>query len=92
MKRSRPLFRHYTNIAKCYEALGDLDQAKQQHDLALASVSQPSDSGPFYHGTRAGLKVGDLLTAGYASNYQPELVMSHIYFTALVNGAGRRLL
>lgn len=78
----------YTNIAKCYEALGDVDQAKQQHELALASVSQPSDSGPFYHGTRARLKVGDLLTAGYASNYQPALVMNHIYFTALVNGAG----
>ncbi len=31
---------------------------------------------------------GDLLTAGYGSNYQSDLTMNHIYFTALVNGAG----
>jgi hypothetical protein len=46
------------------------------------------DSGPFYHGTKADLRVGDLLTAGFPSNYRPEVVMNHIYFTALVNGAG----
>ncbi len=46
------------------------------------------DNGPFYHGTKADLKVGDLLTAGYRSNYRPEVTMNHIYFTALPNGAG----
>ena len=46
------------------------------------------DGGPFYHGTKADLKPGDLLTAGFHSNYKPEVVMNHIYFTALVNGAG----
>ncbi|WP_403001959.1 NAD(+)--rifampin ADP-ribosyltransferase [Pedobacter suwonensis] len=51
-------------------------------------MSQPIDEGPFYHGTRADLQVGDFLTAGCTSNYQSELVMNHIYFTALVNGAG----
>jgi len=78
----------YSNMAKCYEDLGDADHAKEYRDLALTSVSQPSDKGPFYHGTRADLQVGDLLTAGRTSNYQPELVMNHIYFTALLNGAG----
>lgn len=46
------------------------------------------DHGPFYHGTKADLKVGDLLTAGFPSNYKPEILMNHIYFTALPNGAG----
>lgn len=46
------------------------------------------DDGPFYHGTKADLKAGDLLTAGFKSNYKPEIVMNHIYFTALPNGAG----
>lgn len=46
------------------------------------------DNGPFYHGTRADLQTGDLLTAGFRSNYKPEVIMNHIYFTALVNGAG----
>ena len=46
------------------------------------------DNGPFYHGTKADLKAGDLLTAGFSSNYKPEVIMNHIYFTALVDGAG----
>lgn len=56
-----------------------------------SSTSDGSDilsSGPFYHGTKADLKIGDLLTAGFRSNYKPEIIMNHIYFTALVNGAG----
>ncbi len=47
-----------------------------------------ADTGPFYHGTKADLQIGDLLTAGFPSNYKPEVIMNHIYFTALVNGAG----
>ena len=46
------------------------------------------DEGPFFHGTRADLHIGDLLTAGFRSNYRPEIVMNHIYFTALRDGAG----
>ena len=46
------------------------------------------DIGPFYHGTIAGLSAGDQLTAGRRSNYRPDVVMNHIYFTALVGGAG----
>jgi len=46
------------------------------------------DEGPFFHGTKADLVVGDLLTAGFASNYRPEIIMNHIYFTALPDGAG----
>jgi rifampin ADP-ribosylating transferase len=32
--------------------------------------------------------VGDLLRAGFRSNYRPDVVMNHIYFTALPDGAG----
>jgi len=49
---------------------------------------QVLDEGPFFHGTRADLRVGDLLTAGFTSNYKDGLVMNHIYFTALSKGAG----
>lgn len=45
------------------------------------------DDGPFFHGTKAELGVGDLLSAGFHSNYRPEIVMNHIYFTALCDGA-----
>lgn len=47
------------------------------------------DDGPFFHGTKADLKVGDSLTAGFTSNYRDGVVMNHIYFTALAKGAGR---
>ena len=46
------------------------------------------DDGPFFHGTIADLDVGDFLTAGRRSNYRPEIVMNHVYFTALIDGAG----
>jgi tetratricopeptide (TPR) repeat protein len=78
----------YANIAKCYEDLNEPDKAKEHYALAASFKDKPSDKGPFYHGTRADLQVGDLLTAGGSSNYKAELVMNHIYFTALVNGAG----
>jgi rifampin ADP-ribosylating transferase len=78
----------YLNIAKCYEDLNDPDNAKKNHELAISFKNKPSDKGPFYHGTKADLKVGDLLTAGRESNYKSEFMMNHIYFTALVNGAG----
>jgi Rifampin ADP-ribosyl transferase len=54
----------------------------------VVGVNQALDEGPFFHGTKADMRVGDLLTAGFRSNYRPEVVMRHIYFTALRDGAG----
>lgn len=78
----------YSNIAKCYADLNDPGNAKRNYELATSFKNKPSDKGPFYHGTRADLQVGDLLTAGRGSNYHSEVIMNHIYFTALANGAG----
>ena len=78
----------YLNIAQCYEDLGDLASAKKNYELAASFKDKLSDSGPFYHGTRADLQVGDMLRAGFGSNYHNEVIMNHIYFSSLVNGAG----
>jgi hypothetical protein len=78
----------YSNISKCYEDLNDSVNANRNHELAISFKDKIFDEGPFYHGTKADLKTGDLLTAGSRSNYRPEVTMNHIYFTALVNGAG----
>lgn len=51
-------------------------------------MSDALDDGPFFHGTKADLRPGDLLTAGFPSNYRSEVVMNHIYFTAVADGAG----
>jgi rifampin ADP-ribosyltransferase len=45
------------------------------------------DRGPFFHGTRADLAVGDELVPGRASNFQAGRVMNHVYFTSLVDTA-----
>jgi len=78
----------YSRIAKCYEEIGKRDNAEKYYELAILLKDKISDRGPFYHGTKADLQVGDLLTAGKESNYKSGLIMNHIYFTALVNGAG----
>jgi tetratricopeptide (TPR) repeat protein len=79
----------YSNIAECYEDLSDLDNAQKNYESANSFTERnPSDIGPFYHGTKADLQVGDFLTAGSTSNYDSKITMNHIYFTALVNGAG----
>ncbi|SDA15567.1 rifampin ADP-ribosylating transferase [Methylobacterium sp. UNC378MF] len=51
-------------------------------------MTEALDEGPFFHGTIAKLYVGDFLIAGYRSNYRPDVVMNHIYFTSRVDGAG----
>jgi rifampin ADP-ribosylating transferase len=40
----------------------------------------------FYHGTKADLRVGDLLEAGFGSNFA-ERSLKHIYFTATLEAA-----
>ncbi|MCW2528295.1 MAG: rifampin ADP-ribosylating transferase [Pseudonocardiales bacterium] len=43
--------------------------------------------GPYYHGTKSGLRIGDELVAGYGSNFHEGRVSNNIYFTALVETA-----
>ncbi|WLR47408.1 NAD(+)--rifampin ADP-ribosyltransferase [Halobacillus litoralis] len=44
------------------------------------------DPGPFFHGTKAELKIGDLLQPQHLSNYQDKK-SNYIYFTATLNAA-----
>jgi hypothetical protein len=45
------------------------------------------DRGPFFHGTRAALRPGDLLTPGRPTNYGSGKVSGHVYLTASLEGA-----
>lgn len=40
----------------------------------------------FYHGTKADLKIGDLLAPGYGSNFV-ERELNHVYFAATLEAA-----
>ncbi len=44
-------------------------------------------TGPFFHGTRFAMTIGDELVAGRTSNFQEGRVMNHVYFSALVETA-----
>lgn len=43
--------------------------------------------GPFFHGTKTVLEVGDELKPGYGSNFQQGRVSNNIYFTAVLESA-----
>ena len=44
------------------------------------------DNGPFFHGTKAELNIGDLLEPQHLSNYQDKK-SNYIYFTATLDAA-----
>lgn len=47
----------------------------------------PTDSGPFFHGTKADLKPGDLLEPGLNSNYGEQKKANFVYMTATMDAA-----
>lgn len=46
-----------------------------------------NSSGPFYHGAKADLAQGDLITPGYASNYGKRKTAAFVYFAATLEAA-----
>ncbi len=45
------------------------------------------ESGALLHGTKADLKVGDLLEPGRGSNFEPGRIANHVYVTATLDAA-----
>lgn len=43
--------------------------------------------GPFYHGTKVDLAIGDLLFPGYPSNYEEGRISNNLYFSAILEPA-----
>ena len=50
-------------------------------------TSGAPDPGPFYHGTKAELKPGDLLEPGHRSNYGEGMRANYVYLTATLDAA-----
>ena len=72
----------HQKIAACYALLNSEKDVQYHQKMALSAVTAPADEGPFFHGTRANLDTGDTLTPNFTSNYQENLMMNHVYFTA----------
>lgn len=59
-------------------------------ELNIKNEQTPSrllDPGPFYHGTKAELKQGDLLEPGHGSNYSERKKANYVYLTATLDAA-----
>lgn len=48
---------------------------------------EPHESGALLHGTKADLRVGDLLVPGHLSNYEAGRIMNHVYLTETLDAA-----
>jgi hypothetical protein len=48
-----------------------------------------SDSGAFFHGTKAALKAGALLEPGYSSNYGDRREANYVYLAATLDAAAK---
>ena len=55
--------------------------------LQIRVVKKVSDSGPFYHGTKADLAIGDVLLPGYNSNYGEGKKAYFVYLTGTMDAA-----
>src|SRR5213595_2256141 len=55
--------------------------------INMDQVLSDLDSQPFYHGTKAGLKPGDLIQPGYNSNYGTRKKAAYVYLTATLEAA-----
>lgn len=51
------------------------------------TASDDLTSQRFYHGTKADLKPGDLITPGYSSNYGKRKQAAYVYLTATLDAA-----
>src|SRR5690349_14511601 len=60
VKPALPLL--YSNLAAYYTQAGDHENAEKNQQLADKCTDKPTDAGPFYHGTKADLQVGEFLT------------------------------
>jgi rifampin ADP-ribosylating transferase len=53
----------------------------------MTGPAATDDPGPFFHGTKADLAVGDLLSPGFSSNFGPGRQANFVYLTATLDAA-----
>jgi rifampin ADP-ribosylating transferase len=63
-----------------------MDETGEAH-IAVTYENSRAVEGPFYHGTKSALGIGDELVAGRGSNFQEGRFSNNIYFTSIVETA-----
>ena len=65
-----------------------MDLKKIQEGFTSVGIkTNVQDEGPFYHGTKADLKIGDYLVVGFDSNFGEQEKSNYIYLTATMDAA-----
>ena len=68
--------------------MGKFNLAEHQKGFTPVGIrTDVKESGTLYHGTKAKLKVGDLLEAGHMSNYDGQEKSHYIYLSATLDAA-----
>ena len=67
-------------------SIGSGDPKRSRRKQPRDDLCQGCRPGPFYHGTRADLNVGDRLAPGFTSNYA-DRKLSWIYFSGTLDAA-----
>jgi len=65
----------------------DLTEINKDEETTIVPVDGSQDAGPFYHGTKADLKPGDLLEPNFNSNYGGRKKANYVYLTATFDAA-----
>lgn len=68
----------------------ELNELNKEEVTEMTNILQSGaslDSGPFYHGTKSDLKLGDLLEPGRSSNYGERKKANYVYLTATLDAA-----
>lgn len=85
-----------TTAVRLYERLGfrEFMRVKEPNSkrsginhLVYMKAIKPVDAGPFYHGTKAGLNIGDLIQPGYDSNHGARKKANFVYMAATLDAA-----
>src|SRR3712207_6740699 len=71
---------------RSFLAVSDRPILRRNRRISYSMTYAADASPPFYHGTRADLKVGDLLSPGFQSNFA-DRKLSWIYFSATLEAA-----
>jgi len=65
----------------------EMEKEELTESTTILQSDGPLDSGPFFHGTKADLKLGDLLETNHNTNYDLRKKANYVYLTASLDAA-----
>jgi NAD(P)-dependent dehydrogenase (short-subunit alcohol dehydrogenase family) len=76
-----------THEARIPRSGRSLEVAARLWDVAQQLEFGVADAGPFFHGTKVDLSVGDTLDAGFSSNFGEQKTANFVYLTGTLDAA-----